>query len=99
MQIWKRRGLGARLAGLAAAIGSLSEAYAAGSQVFPAQPHLVPLVVAAVFVLPAAIAGIMSGFHRLWRRPSPTLWISLLSTAVIVAFAYMQPQLLSAIKI
>jgi hypothetical protein len=52
------------LGAVVVSISSVGGALAADPQVFPVQPHLVPVLVAAVFVLPAAMAGLMSGIRR-----------------------------------
>ncbi|MGE0699858.1 MAG: hypothetical protein AB7O57_12245 [Hyphomicrobiaceae bacterium] len=50
---------------LVAVATAAGEASAAADQLFPVKQHLVPVVVAATFILPAAIAGIMSMLRRL----------------------------------
>ncbi len=70
-------------------------AVALAGQAFPVPSSLVPLVVAAVFVLPAAVAGLLS----LLRRFSHTgRGVVLAATAAAVAL-YARPDLLLLIRL
>ncbi len=68
-------------------------------RVFPVQSGLVPMVVAAAFILPAAIAGVFSLLRRVGRLVGPVMGLGL-ATAVAAAYAaYADPNLLVALRV
>lgn len=95
MRFVELRGV-ALAAGLGLAGGT--EALAAPPQLFPVQPHLVPVVVAAAFILPAAMAGFLSVMRRLGRAGGAVLGAGLLVVALAAVAAYVQPDLLLALR-
>jgi hypothetical protein len=72
---------------------------AAGAQMFPVQSHLVPVVVAAVFVLPAAAAGLLSGLRRLRQARGAMLAVGLLAIAIMAVAMYAEPSFLASIRV
>lgn len=99
MRIGVFRWFGAPLGVLISWIGSTGAAHAGGIQLFPVQPHLVPVLVAAIFVLPAGIAGLLSGMRHLWKRPARALAIGLLAGAMVAILSYVEPQLLGLARV
>jgi hypothetical protein len=94
------RGLCLALPGIVGAIVlSPASAFASGAQVFPVPTSWVPLVVAAAFMLPALAASVLSLMRRGVRRAGPVASAALVMAAAAVAVAYLQPQLLSALRI
>jgi hypothetical protein len=75
-----------------------SAAAAAEAHFFPVSPHLVPAVVAAVFVLPAAIGCLASGARRAGRAIGPVLGMGLIVAAIAVITAYVDPSLLKVLR-
>ncbi len=76
-----------------------AEALAGLPQVFPVQSSLVPVVVAAAFILPAAIAGVLSLLRRAGRAMGPVAGLGVV-VAVAAAFAaYADPTLIAAFRI
>lgn len=86
------------LGAVVVSISSVGGALAADPQVFPVQPHLVPVLVAAVFVLPAAMAGLMSGIRRRQARGA-LLAIGLLAIATVAVAMYADTAFLASIRV
>jgi hypothetical membrane protein len=99
MRFLQLRSAGVILGAALASLGWIGSAFAASPQVFPVQPHLVPMVVAAVFVLPAAAAGLLSGFRRLRQGRGFMLAIGLLAAAAVAIAVYRDPQFLASIRV
>ena len=96
-----RGSCGGSAALLAAIIGGVMQAgsaMAAAPQVFPVKPHLVPVLVAAVFVLPAGLAGFLSALRRLRQARSGVWAAGLLLAAVAAVAMYAEPQLLASLR-
>lgn len=83
---------------LALGFAGSTGALAAPAQLFPVQPHLVPVVVAAAFILPAAMAGFLSVMRRLGRAGGAMLGAGLIMAALAVGATYVQPSLLAALR-
>lgn len=86
------------LGAVVVSISSVGGALAADPQVFPVQPHLVPVLVAAVFVLPAAMAGLMSGIRRRQGRGA-LLAIGLLAIATVAVAMYADTAFLASMRV
>ena len=68
-------------------------------RIFPVQSSLVPMVVAAAFILPAAMAGVLSLLRRAGRSIGPVLGLGLGVVAAAAYAAYANPNLLAALRI
>lgn len=73
-------------------------AEAALPQVFPVKPGLVPAVVAATFVLPAAAAGVLSIVRRIGRATGPVAGIALLIVVALAVVVYVDPNMMAAVR-
>lgn len=73
-------------------------AMAATPQIFPVQSHLVPVLVAAVFILPAAFAGLLSLLRRLGRSRA-LAGVSLAVAVVALVAFYGEPSWLAALRV
>lgn len=73
-------------------------ALAAGAQVFPVKPALVPMVVAAAFVLPAGAAGVWSVLRRSTGRVGTLASVAVFAIAAIGILAYANPELISVVR-
>ena len=100
------RSMWGRCAGLALAavmavgvVGADNSAVAADAQLFPVHSSLVPVVVAAVFVLPALMAASMSVMRRAARSAGPVLGIGLLVVAAAAVVVLVRPELLASIRV
>ncbi|MEZ5853715.1 MAG: hypothetical protein R3D67_02820 [Hyphomicrobiaceae bacterium] len=80
-------------------MGATEPALAAAPQVFPVSSGLVPLVVAAAFILPALLAATWSSMKRTTGRMAPVLGAALFLGVAIGAAAYVRPDLLAALRI
>ena len=78
--------------------GASSAAFAAPGQLFPVPSHLVPMVVAAAFMLPAAMAGVLSVMRRAGRGRGAIVGAGL-AVAAIAAVAFIDPGLLTARRV
>lgn len=65
----------------------------AGTQVFPVSGQLVPVLVAAVFVLPAALAGIVSLVNRISRTGTAVAGALLILSMVALALVLLRPDI------
>ena len=72
---------------------------AAAPQVFPVKSGVVPLVVAAAFILPALLAATWSGMKRSAGRTARVFGLFLFLGAAVGAAAYIKPDLLAALRI
>lgn len=91
---WRKRHI------LASALVTMecSEAMAADLRLFPASSHLVPVVVIAVFVLPAVLAGLVSTARRLCHGSGRFIALaSTLATCVVGGIVYFRPSILQLI--
>lgn len=76
--------------------GSVQPAVAKSAGVFPVEPSLVPLVVAAVFALPAAMAGMFSVVtRRRWASQAVAAGL-LVAAAMVVAARH--PEIVAALR-
>ena len=85
--------------GLSVSLLFVAQAQAASGQLFPVKPSLVPMVVAAAFVMPALMAAVWSVVKRWSRQVHPVLGVGVLATLVAVVLAVSRPELLSALRI
>lgn len=97
------RGPGARAAALSvvaflSATAGAAAAVPAQTRLFPAEPALVPVAVAAAFVLPAAVALIWGLLRRLMRQAGPVVSVSVAVLLAIAVAGYLNPDLLSRLK-
>ena len=79
--------------------GEALAAFAGLPQVFPVQSSLVPVVVAAAFILPAAIAGVLSLLRRAGRSMGPVLGLGLVVAGAAAYAAYADPNFIAALRI
>ena len=85
------------LAGLWIACDPLQVANAATPQIFPVKSHLVPVLVAAVFMLPATFAGCLSLMRRVGRgRAIAGVGVA---AAVVWVALYGEPSWLTALRV
>lgn len=86
---------------LAMLIGGVTPVSAgpAVGQVFPVPGHLVPLLVAAVFMLPAVAAGFVSLVLRLGGKRSRLVSALLLATVIAMTVAWVRPDLALNLKV
>ena len=61
---------------------------------FPAEQHLIPVVVGAAFVMPALAALAYATLGRLGRRLGPIAGVALLAGAALAIAGFMQPSLI-----
>lgn len=92
------RGLCTALGVLLAGGASIGNAFAAVPQLFPLEPHLVPVAVAAVFILPAIAACVISGLRRLRQAGGAALAIGVLAVTMAAVVMYADPQFLAALR-
>ncbi len=98
MRAWQWPSLaGMAIAVLTASFGMALPAEAATRGLFPVQSHLVPAVVAATFILPAALAGVLSAMRRLQRSPGKLLGLLLIAMGAAGAILYVNPGLLATL--
>lgn len=90
MGIWR----GASLV-IGAVVWFSDPAVAASVQLFPVKPSLVPVVVAAAFILPAFIASLMSVLRRAGLVLGSVLGFGLLAVMAMVVTAYLDPNLVA----
>ncbi|MEZ5816716.1 MAG: hypothetical protein R3D44_06515 [Hyphomicrobiaceae bacterium] len=74
-------------------------AMAGSSQMFPVRSHLVPAVVAAAFILPALMAGVASVLKRIGRSPVALVGLCLFAVGAAALVAYVNPTLLTALRV
>lgn len=74
-------------------------AIAANGQMFPVRSHLVPVVVVAAFILPAAFAGVGSLAKRYRASPAALLGLGLLAVGALALAAIANPHLLAGVRI
>ncbi len=72
---------------IAAVTASPAMALAGSGSIFPVDQTLVPVVVAAAFLLPALVAGVVSALLRLARSRMGLLGITVLAIGAALAFA------------
>lgn len=72
---------------------------ASAAQVFPVTGSLVPVAVAAAFVLPALVAGVLSLLRSAALRLGPTMGIVLLCTVGVAVAALLFPDLVAALRV
>ncbi len=84
---------------LGAAVAACGEAAAAGGQMFPVGSHLVAVVVAAAFILPAGIAGVASLVKRAGRSPAGLLGVGLLAIGAVAVVALANPGMLASLRV
>lgn len=80
-------------------LGHNGGAIAANGQMFPVGSHLVPIVVAAAFILPAALAGLGSLVKRCRANPAAFLGLGLLAVGALALAAIANPQLLAGVRV
>lgn len=68
-------------------------------QLFPVQSSLVPVVVAAAFILPAAVAGVLSVLRRATHALGPVLGLGLIVAGAAAVAVYADPTLIAALRI
>ncbi|MDX2155778.1 MAG: hypothetical protein SFW09_04630 [Hyphomicrobiaceae bacterium] len=71
---------------------------ASAQQLFPVRSGLVPLVVAATFMLPALLAGVLSVARRAARSPG-VLGLGALVAAAAALLLYARPDLLTVFRV
>ena len=76
-----------------------SPAQAGGAHAFPASPHLVAAVVATAFVLPAAIASVLSVLRRVSRSPIGLLGLCVAVGGGLAVLGYVNPNLVAGLRI
>lgn len=84
---------------LALILGCATPAAAQMPQVFPVKPSLVPMVVAATFILPAAVAGMTSLVRRAGRAMGPLASVGVLAIVAAALVVYGDPRLLASLRI
>ena len=84
---------------MAATAAGGGEAAAASAQMFPVGSHLVPVVVAMAFILPAGIAGLASVMKRVGRSPAGLLGAGLLAIGAVAVVALANPGLLAGLRV
>lgn len=96
---WPSRLIVAVCLASAATIVTGGPASAGGGQMFPVGSHLVAVVVAAAFILPAGIAGVVSVVKRAARTPAGLLGVGLLAIGAVAVLALANPGLLSSLRV
>lgn len=72
---------------------------AAMPQIFPVKPNLVPILVAATFILPAAAAGVLSVLRRAGRAMGPVVSVGVLVVVAAALAVYADPLLIASLRI
>ena len=74
-------------------------AEAGTSRLFPVQQHLVPALVALVFMLPALLAGALSALSRLGRGTGTVVGVGLAGLCALAVAVYLDPRLIDALRV
>jgi hypothetical protein len=74
-------------------------AHAGNAHVFPVPSHLVAGAVVAAFILPAAIASVLSVIRRIGRSPIGLLGLCVVAGGALAAIGYVNPDLIASLRI